>query len=54
MKDKILHWIARRAPKQLLYWCVIHAWAKASEKYDALSPDEIDWHMVCEFLSGGE
>lgn len=25
MKDKIIHWIARRLPKRLIYWCTIRA-----------------------------
>lgn len=35
MKDKIFHFIARRLPSRLVYWCAIHLVAHATTgKYD--------------------
>ena len=49
--DRIIQAIVARFSHKILYWCVIRAWALASKKYDALTPEEITWDMVCEMLN---
>jgi len=30
MKDTLTHWLARHLPRRLVYWTVVHAFARAS------------------------
>jgi len=50
MKDKMIRWMVEKLSKRVLKWCVIRAWTIASQKYEALTPGEITWDMVCEML----
>ena len=51
MIDYILLRVVRYIPRRVLYWCVIQAWVYAStEKWTALTPQEIDLPMTLEFL----
>jgi hypothetical protein len=52
MKKRFWQWVANNlAPKELLYFCVIKVWAKAStEKYTNKQPDEITWSDACKYL----
>jgi hypothetical protein len=50
MKDKFYLWLAKRLPRQLLYWSVIVVWSEATQKHPtkecpSFTVDEIltDW-----------
>jgi len=40
---KFWYFIVRHLPKKLVYFCVMHTWAVASQKYPDKVPDKISW-----------
>lgn len=48
---KFWYWIVGLIPKKLLYFSVMHVWARATtEKYTDKHPDEVTWSMAVKFL----
>lgn len=52
MKKRFWKWVAYKAPKELLYFCVIRTWAIATTQvHTDKTPDEVNWHMACKCLN---
>lgn len=48
---KFWYWLVGLFPKKLLYFTVMHVWARATtEKYTDKHPDEVTWSMAVKFL----
>jgi hypothetical protein len=45
------YWLVSRMPKKLLYFAVMHVWARATtECFTDKHPDEVTWSMAVKFL----